>query len=142
MRFLVRATIPVEAGNALVGDPNFGKVMEDILSDLKPEAVYYCAEQGQRTIYFRRGPCGDPPDIRDSRAALAILESEYRGHAGHESGRVHQSSAGHFASRGEILIRQEYCPAALRSSGRCSREFGTCIPNSESLSFATEHPTL
>ena len=52
MRFLVRATIPVEAGNALVRDPNFGKVMEDILSDLKPEAVYYCVEHGQRTIYF------------------------------------------------------------------------------------------
>ncbi len=52
MRFLVKATIPVEAGNALVRDPNFGKVMQDILSDLKPEAVYYCAEHGQRTIYF------------------------------------------------------------------------------------------
>ena len=49
MRFLVKATIPVEAGNALVRDPSFGKVMQDILSDLKPEAVYYCAEHGQRT---------------------------------------------------------------------------------------------
>ena len=52
MRFLIRATIPVEAGNVLVRDPNFGKVLQDILSDLKPEAVYYAVEQGQRTIYF------------------------------------------------------------------------------------------
>ena len=52
MRFLLKATIPVEAGNALVRDPNFGKVMEDILADLKPEAVYYAVEHGQRTVYF------------------------------------------------------------------------------------------
>ena len=51
MRFLVRATIPMDAGNALVHDPNFGKRMEDILSDIKPEATYFCAEGGQRTLY-------------------------------------------------------------------------------------------
>ena len=52
MRFLVKATIPVEAGNALVGDPNFGKRLEEITQDLKPEAVYFAIEGGQRTIYF------------------------------------------------------------------------------------------
>ena len=52
MRFIVKATIPVEAGNALVRDPNFGKKMEDILADLKPDAVYYTLENGQRTICF------------------------------------------------------------------------------------------
>ena len=52
MRFLVRATMPVEAGNALIRNPNFGKVMEDILADIKPEAVYYALDRGQRTIYL------------------------------------------------------------------------------------------
>ena len=52
MRFLVKATIPVEAGNALVQDPNFGKRLESIIGDLKPETVYFAAEGGQRTIYL------------------------------------------------------------------------------------------
>lgn len=44
--------MPVEAGNALVANPNFGKVMESVLADLKPEATYYAIQGGQRTIYF------------------------------------------------------------------------------------------
>ncbi len=52
MRFLVKATIPVEAGNALVRDYNFGQRMGQILADLKPEAAYFAAAGGQRTIYF------------------------------------------------------------------------------------------
>ena len=52
MRFLVKATIPVEAGNALVQDPNFGKRLESIVSDLKPETAYFAIEGGQRAVYF------------------------------------------------------------------------------------------
>ena len=52
MRFLVKATMPVEAGNALVKDPSMGQKMETVLGDLKPEATYYCLDNGQRTIYF------------------------------------------------------------------------------------------
>ena len=52
MRCLVKATMPVEAGNALVQDPNFSKRLESILGDLKPEAVYFAIERGQRTIYL------------------------------------------------------------------------------------------
>ena len=52
MRFLIKATIPVEAGNALIRDPKFSKRMEDIIEDIKPEAVYFAVEGGQRTIYF------------------------------------------------------------------------------------------
>ena len=52
MRFLVKVTIPVEAGNTLVSDPNFGKRLEEITQDLKPEAVYFAIEGGQRTIYL------------------------------------------------------------------------------------------
>ena len=52
MRFLVKVTIPVEAGNALVSDPNFSKRMESILGDIKPERAYFALEGGQRTIYL------------------------------------------------------------------------------------------
>jgi hypothetical protein len=51
MRFLVKATLPVEAGNALVRDPNFGQRIQDILGDIRPEAVYFAAADGQRTVY-------------------------------------------------------------------------------------------
>ena len=52
MLFLVRATIPVEAGNELVRDPDFGKRMQDILSTIKPKTVYFAVEAGQRTMYL------------------------------------------------------------------------------------------
>ena len=52
MRFLVKGTIPVDAGNALVRDPNFSKRMEDILGDVRPEAAYFTAQGGQRTVYL------------------------------------------------------------------------------------------
>ena len=52
MRFLVRARIPVEAGNALVQDPEFSSRLEGLVSDLKPETVYFAIENGQRTVYL------------------------------------------------------------------------------------------
>lgn len=53
MRFIVRATIPNAAGNALIRDgARMERTFQNIIGDLKPEAVYYCLEKGQRTIYF------------------------------------------------------------------------------------------
>ncbi len=52
MRFFIRATMPVDVGNELVSDPEFGQKMKKIIEDLKPEEVYYSVEFGQRTIYF------------------------------------------------------------------------------------------
>ena len=52
MRLLVKATMPVDAGNALVRDPNFSKRMESILAAIKPEATYFAVADGQRTIYL------------------------------------------------------------------------------------------
>jgi hypothetical protein len=51
MRFLVKATMPVEAGNALVRDPQWGQRIQGVLEDIRPEAVYFAAADGQRTIY-------------------------------------------------------------------------------------------
>ncbi len=52
MLFLVKATIPVEAGNALVRDPQFSKRMETLLGAIKSQAVYFSVECGQRAIYL------------------------------------------------------------------------------------------
>lgn len=52
MRFLVRATIPVEAGNKMVKDPKFLKTLEDYINKTKPEASYFFELGGLRTFSF------------------------------------------------------------------------------------------
>ncbi len=52
MKFLVKATLPVESGNALVKDPNMQQRMDTVMGDIRPEAVYFTIEDGQRTVYF------------------------------------------------------------------------------------------
>ena len=52
MRFLVKATIPSAAGNAMVRDANMQSKMESVMADVRPEATYFTVEEGQRTIYF------------------------------------------------------------------------------------------
>ena len=52
MRFLVKVTIPVEAGNRAVKDGVLGKTIQRILGEQKPEAAYFVAENGQRCGYL------------------------------------------------------------------------------------------
>ena len=52
MRMLMKVNIPVEAGNAAARSGSLGITMQKILADLKPEAVYFAAENGQRTGYI------------------------------------------------------------------------------------------
>jgi hypothetical protein len=50
MRMLLRASIPVEDGNAAVKAGTLGSTIERILADLKPEAAYFIADDnGQRS---------------------------------------------------------------------------------------------
>ena len=51
MRFITRATICNESGNRLVRDKDFNKKMETILSDVRPETVYFGIENGKRTLF-------------------------------------------------------------------------------------------
>lgn len=51
MKFLVRATLEVEAGNALVRDKEMNHKMEALMSEVRAESVYFGIEKGQRTIY-------------------------------------------------------------------------------------------
>src|SRR5262245_24818452 len=49
MRFLLKANIPVETGNAAAKAGRLGSTIQSILADLKPEAVYFTDDNGQRT---------------------------------------------------------------------------------------------
>jgi hypothetical protein len=44
MRFLMRISWDVEAGNAIVRSGKLGQVVQSILADQKPEAAYFTAE--------------------------------------------------------------------------------------------------
>jgi len=48
MRFLVKVSFPVEAGNAAIKKDGL-KVIQKILEHQKPEAAYFIADGGRRT---------------------------------------------------------------------------------------------
>ncbi len=52
MRFLMKVTMCNEAANAAMSDGTFAKTTKSILSELKPEAAYFLAENGHRTAYL------------------------------------------------------------------------------------------
>ena len=52
MRFLVKVNIPVEAGNEAAKAGQLGTTIQAILADLKPEAVYFTDDKGQRTAFL------------------------------------------------------------------------------------------
>ena len=52
MLFLVKVSIPVEAGNAAAKAGKLGATIQSILADLKPEAVYFTDDNGQRTGFL------------------------------------------------------------------------------------------
>ena len=52
MRFLFKASWDIEAGNKLARDGSLGATVRSILDDLKPEAAYFLAENGERTAYL------------------------------------------------------------------------------------------
>jgi hypothetical protein len=52
MRTMMKVTIPAQAGSRAVKDGTMGKMIEKVLSDLRPEAAYFTAEDGDRTAFF------------------------------------------------------------------------------------------
>ena len=52
MRFLLKVNIPVESGNAAAKAGKLGATIQAILADLKPEAVYFADNDGQRTAFI------------------------------------------------------------------------------------------
>ena len=52
MRFLLKVNIPVESGNAAAKAGKLGAIIQSILADLKPEAVYFTDNNGQRAGFL------------------------------------------------------------------------------------------
>ena len=52
MRTMLKATVPVAAGNAAIRDERMGKVLEAAAKNLRPEATYFYTENGKRTALF------------------------------------------------------------------------------------------
>jgi hypothetical protein len=67
MRYLVKVNIPVESGNAAAKAGKLGSTIQSILADLKPEAVYFTDNNGQRAGYLFL-------DMQDASQIPAIAE--------------------------------------------------------------------
>ena len=52
MRFLVNVNISVEAGNKVARAGNLGTTIQSILAVVKPEALYFTDDHGQRTAFL------------------------------------------------------------------------------------------
>jgi len=52
MRMMLKITVPVEAGNAAVEDGSLPKIIQGAIARLKPEAAYFFAEGGERSMLF------------------------------------------------------------------------------------------
>ena len=67
MRFLLKVNIPVESGNAAAKAGKLGATIQSILAELKPEAVYFTDDNGQRAGFLFR-------DLQDASQIPAIAE--------------------------------------------------------------------
>jgi hypothetical protein len=52
MRFLLKVNISVESGNAAAKAGKLGATIQSILADLRPEAVYFTDNDGQRAGFI------------------------------------------------------------------------------------------
>jgi hypothetical protein len=67
MRMMLRWTVPVEKGNAMIDDGSMRTVVEAVMAKTKPEAAYFHAEGGKRSglLFFDMKEPSDIPRIAD-----------------------------------------------------------------------------
>jgi hypothetical protein len=52
MRMMLKVNMSTEAANELAREGKLGSTIQSILADLKPEAAYFTADDGERTGYI------------------------------------------------------------------------------------------
>src|ERR1051325_1365634 len=53
MLFIIKATIPNDAGNEMVrSGPAMKALIDKVMGDIKPEAAYFSIADGQRTLFI------------------------------------------------------------------------------------------
>ncbi|MFI6466798.1 hypothetical protein [Streptomyces sp. NPDC050528] len=62
MRMMLKASMDTEKGNEAIRNGTLGKLMEESLEQIKPEAAYFTADGGKRTAYLFFD-LADPSDI-------------------------------------------------------------------------------
>ncbi|MFJ8108852.1 hypothetical protein [Streptomyces sp. NPDC096132] len=62
MRMMLKASMDTEKANELIRNGTLGKLIEESMAQLKPEAAYFTAEGGRRTV-FVFFDMADPSDM-------------------------------------------------------------------------------
>jgi len=67
MRMMLKVTIPTEAGNRIIKDGSFEKILEETMQRLKPEAAYFEADKGHRCalLFFDMKETWEMPKIAE-----------------------------------------------------------------------------
>jgi hypothetical protein len=52
MRWMIKFSVPVDAGNELVTSGKIGQNFQSLIEDFKPEAAYFFPENGQRSGFM------------------------------------------------------------------------------------------
>ena len=52
MRFLMHVSFPVETFNEGLRNGSVGQKLQRVMEEIKPEAAYFCAEDGRRGAYL------------------------------------------------------------------------------------------
>ena len=71
MRTMMKIKIDIEAGSRAVADGTIGRLMEQVLGPLQPEAAYFGPEDGMRTAWIVF-------DLQDPSQLPALTEPLFR----------------------------------------------------------------
>jgi hypothetical protein len=52
MRMMLKAVMDTEMGNEAIQNGSLGKIIEQVVQQIKPEAAYFAAEDGQRACFM------------------------------------------------------------------------------------------
>ena len=51
-RVMMKVSVPNEYANAAIREGTFGRTMHRVLEEIKPEAAYFCEDNGLRTAFL------------------------------------------------------------------------------------------